>query len=77
MTAGRIEAVCVSGVRLIDLPGRGARPTGIDKRPVEGPISVGGIPAVFLMKSLIPVFCVLLLIQSVACLLRELARLRA
>ena len=44
---------------------------------LEGPISVGGIPAVFLMKSLIPAFCVLLLIQSAACLLRELARLRA
>ena len=44
---------------------------------LEGPISVGGIPAVFLMKSLIPAFCVLLLIQSAACLLREIARLRA
>jgi TRAP-type mannitol/chloroaromatic compound transport system permease small subunit len=43
---------------------------------LEGPISVGGIPAVFLMKSLIPAFCVLLLIQSAACLLRDLARLR-
>ncbi len=41
MTAGRIEAVCVSGVGLIELPGRGARPTGIDKRPVDGPVSVG------------------------------------
>lgn len=41
----------------------------------EGPISVGGIPAVFLLKSLIPAFCVLLLIQSWACLLRNLARL--
>ena len=37
---------------------------------LEGPISVGGIPAVFLLKSLIPAFCVLLLIQSAACLLR-------
>ena len=44
---------------------------------LEGPISVGGIPAVFVMKSLIPAFCVLLLIQSAACLLRGLARLRA
>ncbi|MVA96828.1 TRAP transporter small permease subunit [Nitratireductor sp. CAU 1489] len=43
---------------------------------LEGPISVGGIPASFLLKSLIPAFCVLLLIQSVACLLRDLARLR-
>lgn len=37
---------------------------------LEGPISVGGIPAVFLLKSLIPAFCVLLLIQSAACLAR-------
>lgn len=43
---------------------------------LEGPISVGGIPASFLLKSLIPAFCVLLLIQGVACLLRDLARLR-
>lgn len=43
---------------------------------LEGPISVGGIPAVFLLKSLIPAFCVLLLIQSVACLLRALLRLK-
>ncbi len=42
----------------------------------EGPISVGGIPASFLLKSLIPAFCVLLLIQGVACVLRDLARLR-
>ncbi|SLN57824.1 Tripartite ATP-independent periplasmic transporters, DctQ component [Roseovarius litorisediminis] len=39
----------------------------------EGPLSVGGIPAVFLLKSLIPAFCVLLLIQSLACLLSKLA----
>lgn len=37
---------------------------------LEGPISVGGIKAVFLMKSLIPAFCVLVLLQSVALLLR-------
>ena len=43
---------------------------------LEGPISVGGIPASFLLKSLVPAFCVLLLIQGVACLLRDLARLR-
>ncbi len=43
---------------------------------LEGPISVGGIPASFLLKSLIPAFCLLLLIQGVACLLRDLARLR-
>ncbi|MEO3414582.1 TRAP transporter small permease subunit [Roseovarius sp. CAU 1744] len=41
----------------------------------EGPLSVGGIPAVFLLKSLIPVFCVLLIIQSLACLLARLAAL--
>ena len=38
----------------------------------EGAISVGGIPASFLLKSLIPAFCVLLLIQSIACLLKAL-----
>lgn len=43
---------------------------------LEGPISVGGIPASFLLKSLIPAFCLLLIIQAVACLLRDLARLR-
>ena len=43
----------------------------------EGPISVGGIPAVFLLKTLIPAFCILLIIQSLACLLRNLIRLRA
>ncbi len=43
---------------------------------LEGPISVGGIPASFLLKSLIPVFCVLLLIQSLASLLRAIAALR-
>ena len=41
----------------------------------EGPISVGGIPASFLLKSLIPAFCVLLIVQSVACVLRLLAGL--
>jgi TRAP-type mannitol/chloroaromatic compound transport system permease small subunit len=34
---------------------------------LEGPISVGGIEAVFLLKSLIPAFCVLLVIQSLSC----------
>ena len=43
---------------------------------LEGPISVGGIPASFLLKSLIPLFCVLVLIQSLACLLRAVATLR-
>ncbi len=37
---------------------------------LEGPISVGGIEAVFLLKSLIPAFCILLIVQSVASLLR-------
>ncbi|MEM0909021.1 MAG: TRAP transporter small permease subunit [Pseudomonadota bacterium] len=42
---------------------------------LEGPISVGGIPASFLMKSLVPAFCVLLAIQGVARLLRDLTAL--
>lgn len=37
---------------------------------LEGPISVGGIEAVFLLKSLIPMFCVLVALQSIAILLR-------
>ncbi|MHA3914094.1 TRAP transporter small permease subunit [Halovulum sp. GXIMD14793] len=37
---------------------------------LEGPISVGGIKAVFLLKSLIPAFCILLLIQSLSSLIR-------
>lgn len=37
---------------------------------LEGPISVGGIKAVFLLKSLIPIFCILVMIQSVSCILR-------
>lgn len=43
---------------------------------LEGPISVGGIPASFLMKSLIPAFCILLIVQGLACALRDLLRLR-
>tara|TARA_B100000212_G_scaffold155785_1_gene117094 strand:+ start:62 stop:559 length:498 start_codon:yes stop_codon:yes gene_type:complete len=39
----------------------------------EGPISVGGIEAVFLLKSLIPIFCLLVALQSVANLIRLLA----
>jgi TRAP-type mannitol/chloroaromatic compound transport system permease small subunit len=31
---------------------------------LEGPISVGGIKAVYLLKTLIPTFCILLLLQS-------------
>ncbi len=37
---------------------------------LEGPISVGGIEAVFLLKSLIPAFCILVLLQSVSILVR-------
>lgn len=44
---------------------------------LEGAISVGGIPASFLLKALIPAFCILLLIQGLARLLRDLARLWA
>ncbi len=43
---------------------------------LEGPISVGGIPASFLLKSLIPTFCILLIIQSVSCITKNLLRLR-
>lgn len=43
---------------------------------LEGPVSVGGIPASFLLKSLIPAFCMLILVQGLACLLRDLVRLR-
>lgn len=41
-------------------------------RILEGPISVGGIPAVFLLKSLIPIFAGLLLLQGIAMVLRNL-----
>jgi len=37
---------------------------------LEGPISVGGIEAVFLLKTLIPLFAILVMLQSVAILLR-------
>lgn len=37
----------------------------------EGAISVGGIPAVWLLKGLIPAFCLLLIIQSIACILKN------
>ncbi len=43
---------------------------------LEGAISVGGIPASFLLKSLIPAFCALLMIQGLACFFRDLLRLR-
>lgn len=37
---------------------------------LEGPISVGGIPAVFLLKTLIPAFALLVALQSFAILVR-------
>ncbi|RMH45742.1 MAG: TRAP transporter small permease subunit [Alphaproteobacteria bacterium] len=40
---------------------------------LEGPISVGGIGAVFLLKSLIPAFCLLVGLQGLACLIRLIA----
>lgn len=43
---------------------------------LEGPISVGGIPGSFLLKSLIPAFCLLLIIQSVSCLVSNILRRR-
>ena len=33
---------------------------------LEGPLSVGGIEAVFLIKSLIPAFCILVMLQSLS-----------
>ena len=44
---------------------------------LEGPISVGGIPASFLLKSLITAFCVLLIIQGVSLILSSAQRLLA
>ena len=43
---------------------------------LEGPISVGGIPASFLLKSLIPAYCALLLAQGLAALIRDVLRLK-
>lgn len=37
---------------------------------LEGPLSVGGIEAVFLMKSLISAFCILVMLQSLSLLIR-------
>jgi TRAP-type mannitol/chloroaromatic compound transport system permease small subunit len=42
----------------------------------EGPLSVGGIPAAYLLKTLIPAFAVLLLIQGLSLGLRSIIRLR-
>ena len=41
----------------------------------EGALSVGGIPAAFLLKTLIPLFCALLLVQSLSLMLRAVATL--
>jgi len=43
---------------------------------LDSAISVGGIPASFLLKSLIPAFCILLAIQGLACLTRDLVLAR-
>ncbi len=43
---------------------------------LEGSISVGGIPALFLLRSLVPAFCILLLIQGVSALSRDVIRLQ-
>ncbi|WP_372609316.1 TRAP transporter small permease subunit [Halomonas sp.] len=40
---------------------------------LEGPISVGGIEAVFLLKTLIPLFCILIMLQAIALLIRLLS----
>lgn len=37
---------------------------------LEGPLSVGGIEAVFLLKSLIPAFAILVILQSLSLLIR-------
>ncbi len=39
----------------------------------EGPMSVGGIEAVFLLKTLIPAFCILVILQSLSLLIRLLS----
>jgi len=44
---------------------------------LEGPISVGGIPASFLLKTLVPAFALLLLVQGVSVALKCVDRLRA
>ena len=44
---------------------------------LEGPMSVGGIPASFLLKTLIPVFAVLLAVQGLALGLRAVSVLTA
>lgn len=44
---------------------------------LEGPISVGGIPASFLLKTLVPLFAILLFLQGTSLALKSLDRLRA
>ena len=41
---------------------------------LEGPISVGGIEAVFLLKSLIPAFCILVMLQSLSEIIKLIVR---
>jgi TRAP-type mannitol/chloroaromatic compound transport system permease small subunit len=41
----------------------------------EGAMSVGGIPASYLLKTLIPAFCILLLVQGLSALIRDVIRL--
>ncbi len=41
--SGRVLAVCVSGADLFPVPGRRPDRSGIDKRPVEGPVAVGAL----------------------------------
>jgi MOSC domain-containing protein YiiM len=41
--SGRVLAVCVSGADLLPVPGRRPDRSGIDKRPVEGPVTVGAL----------------------------------
>lgn len=43
----------------------------------EGPLSVGGIPAAFILKTLIPAFALLLFTQGVSLALRSIVRLRS
>ncbi len=45
-------------------------------RILEGPVSVGGIPASFYLKSLITAFCVLLIVQGIARLITDIIFLR-
>ncbi len=46
-------------------------------RILEGSSEVGGLPAVFLLKTLIPIMAALLLLQALAEIVRQLARLHS